>query len=131
MENSSRKKIFSTNRYPAFSKSRELPCGAASGGDFSLKMTLDISLMGTILMVTRTVGCFSHFLILLWGPQPHPLHGKDPERNSAPGRWKETSPSSFWIRFSSFLLILLNLIRKESTIYVQRVVIFVPPKFMN
>ena len=50
---------------------------------------------GTIPMATSTVPCFSLFVILLWGPQPKPPCGNDPERHSAPGRWNRTSPTSF------------------------------------
>ena len=40
-------------------------------------------------------GMFFVFLILLWGSQPKPLCGNDPEPHSAPGRWNNTSPTSF------------------------------------
>ena len=51
--------------------------------------------LGTLPMVTSTVVCFSSFLILLWHPQPKPLCRKDPGRNSALGKWNESSPSLF------------------------------------
>ena len=39
--------------------------------------------------------CFCYVVIVVWGPQPKPLCGKDPERNSAPGWWNKSSPSLF------------------------------------